>query len=287
MNHKTHLDQLIAEGDIGRAIKELLAAVRQNGQNSLYNDLIILSGRYNQQETAKLQGIISDDTYRIGMAKISQALIHYVEKYRPNGAFKFEPLSPPDDLENQNETRNAAIFISYSRQDSLLAERIKGHLEKEELDVIMDVTHLGAGENIQAFIERSIRESSTTLSLVSSRSLLSVWVANESMTSFYAGRLEGQKFLPVFEDNSFFKRSFVDDALDTIEAEIADISATITKRLEKGRNISDLQEDLKRYKDLLHHLPAIVQRLKEHLSIDISGDNFETGMQKILSAIRS
>ncbi|MEZ5038809.1 MAG: TIR domain-containing protein [Saprospiraceae bacterium] len=287
MNHKTHLDQLIAEGDFGRAIKELLAAVRQNGQNSLYNDLIILSGRYNQQETAKLQGIISDDTYRIGMAKISQALIHYLDKYRPDGKFKFEPLPPPDDKGGQNETRLSAVFISYSRQDSPLAERIKQYLESESLPVIMDVTHLGAGENIQAFIEKSIRESRATLSLVSSRSLLSIWVANESMNSFYAGRLGDQKFIPVFEDNSFLLRSFVDDALDKIEQEIKDISSRIKKRLDRGIPANELQGELDRYRFLMQNLPAIVHRLREHLSIDISADNFETGMQKIIAAIRS
>lgn len=39
--------------------------------------------------------------------------------------------------------------------------------------------------------------------------------------------------------------------------------------------------------DLQHNLPNIVQRLKESLSVDVSGDNFDKGMDKINASIAS
>lgn len=284
MNHKSHLKQLAAAGDIGRAIEELLEATEQNGQDSLQNDLIILSGRYRQQTDSKLRGLIDEQHYNIQMANIGQALLYYIGEYEPNGNYKYTPFTPTPDNTPPAVPAGPAVFLSYSHADKDLAGKIRAYLEKQRIQVIQDITHLQAGENIQDFIQRSVRESKATVSLISSKSLLSVWVAKESLNSFYATKLADQKFIPVFEDHAFFKRSFVDDALDKIDEEILEINGIIQRRLERGRNITDLQEELSRYTDLKHHLPMIVQRLKEHFSVNISGESFEAGMRKVLDA---
>jgi cell shape-determining protein MreC len=100
------------------------------------------------------------------------------------------------------------------------------------------------------------------------------------------GKVTDKKFIAAFIDSSFFKRSFVDDALDNIENEITDIQDTIKKRMEKGRSIEDLQNELTRYKALHNNLPSIVQKLKDSLSVNISGDNFDRGMDKIIDSIK-
>ena len=287
MDHKTHLENLIAEGEVGEAIKELLEAVKQNNQRGLYNDMIILSGRYTQQQAALREERITNESYNIGIAKIRHALLYYVGKYQPNGQYKFKQNIVSDDGGNEQANSAEVVFISYSRTDREIAIKLKQFLEGEGFTVIMDETHAVAGESLQAFIHRSVQESGTTLSLVSSRSLLSVWVANESINSFVAGNISEHKFIAAFIDQSFFKRSFVDDALDKIDEEIEEINGIIKRRLDRGRNITDLQEELKRFKDLQHSLPNIVQRLKEHLSVDIADDQFEAGLRKIISAIRS
>ena len=57
------------------------------------------------------------------------------------------------------------------------------------------------------------------------------------------------------------------------------------KRLGKKRGIEDLQSELTRYNDLGSKLPSIIQKLKDSLTVDISGDNFDAGMKKVLETI--
>ncbi|MCB0633632.1 MAG: TIR domain-containing protein [Saprospiraceae bacterium] len=291
MDHKTYLKQLIADGKIAEVIKQLLDATEKNGQNELHNDLIILSARYNAQASAKRNGLTSNEAYNIQINSINHSLMYIMDEYESiPGDFSSAPgnkITAKSDSVHPTTQTGDVLFLSYSRQDQVLARKIRIYLEQAGFTVIQDDSHLMAGESIQAFIQRSILESRATISLVSSRSLLSVWVAHESMSTFYAEKLSNKKYIAVFEDRAFFSRSFVDDAFDTIEAEIKDISDSIQRRLSKGRNITDLQEELLRYKDLEHNLPNIVHRLKEHLSIDIGENTFEEGMRKVLDTLRS
>jgi hypothetical protein len=88
-------------------------------------------------------------------------------------------------------------------------------------------------------------------------------------------------------ETSFFNRSFVDDSLDKIDESLNEINGLIQRRMQKNRGIEDLQDELSRYKDLSSKLPAIVANLKGRLTIDISGDNFDGGMQRVLETITS
>ena len=56
-------------------------------------------------------------------------------------------------------------------------------------------------------------------------------------------------------------------------------------RLENGVGMEDLQNERTRYSDLKTKLPSIVANLKGRLTIDISGENFEPGMTRVLETI--
>ena len=92
--------------------------------------------------------------------------------------------------------------------------------------------------------------------------------------------------MPCTIDNSFFKYSFTDEALEALDMQTTEIQNTIKVRLQKGRGIEDLTEELTRINRLKNELPTIVGKLKNSFCVNISDDNFETGMGKVISDIR-
>ncbi|MBP6659221.1 MAG: leucine-rich repeat domain-containing protein [Chitinophagales bacterium] len=114
MNHKQHLQQLVAQGKLKQAIEELLAATQQNGQSDLYNNIIHLSGRFHGNEGDKHNDVVSVDNYKLELNRISLALSSYLNEYRPNGSFVFTPQGDnntqpvPNSTEKQTTPPKAA-----------------------------------------------------------------------------------------------------------------------------------------------------------------------------------
>jgi TIR domain/Effector-associated domain 11 len=277
MDYKEYLLQLLSESKTKQAIDKLLKITKSNGQDDLNGNISLLSSRFYRNEDMFKKGVISDQIYNLEFNRINNSLKDYIKS---DLIVKEIRLERP-----QRKMKN--VFISYSRKDLLIAKKIKSFLESNNVTVDIDFEALRAGENIKSFIERSIRNNSVVISLVSKDSLLSSWVALEAVISFNAEKISEKKFIAAFIDGSFFKRTFVDDSLNNIEKEINDIQRAIKQRLDKQRNITDLQDELERYKDLYHNLPKIIQRLTESLSVNITDSNFNEGMSKVLEAIES
>ncbi|MGF1534304.1 MAG: TIR domain-containing protein [Bernardetiaceae bacterium] len=179
------------------------------------------------------------------------------------------------------------VFISYNHKDTEYAERVSQMLRSAGLEVIRDAEAMRSGEQITGFIQRALRESGVTLSLISRNSLLSAWVAMESVLSHFEADMQRRYFIPAYLEAGFFGRTFTDDALDEIEKELQDLDALIQRRLERKRGIADLEDDRQRYRDINYNLDSIIARLRGMLCIDISGNNFDAGMQKIIADIKA
>jgi nucleoside phosphorylase len=82
MHHKNHFLTIISQGDIRKTIDELLTATQQNGQVSLYNNIILLSGRFNYNEGEKHRGTISTTDYSLERNRIKETLIHLLDEYK-------------------------------------------------------------------------------------------------------------------------------------------------------------------------------------------------------------
>lgn len=180
------------------------------------------------------------------------------------------------------------VFISYNHHDAETANKLKEKLRAHHIQVIIDTEKMTAGEDISKFIEASVRDTDTTLSLVSRKSLLSSWVAMESVNTFYHAKTHSaKKFIVCYLDDDFFRRDFTDKALDSIEEEIKEIQALISSRMEKNRSIRDLQNELARMTDLRNNLDEIIRRLRESLCIDIRPEHLENNFAKIVQAIEA
>lgn len=178
------------------------------------------------------------------------------------------------------------VFISYNHEDSQVAEKLKSALEKKGLLVTIDNVDMRAGASIQNFIESSVRDSDVTLSIVSNRSLLSAWVALESITAFYNEKLRSDKrFIACYIDGDFFQTDYRLNATEQIDAKIDEIEKLIPKYAEKKLDTSDLNSQKSRLFKLRNDLGDILLKLKDSLTLDIREPAFERSLARIIQTI--
>ncbi len=274
MNELRKIQEQIAQGHTEKALKTF-AKFLQRKDSDYETQIGVLQSTYSAEKRKYNMGILTNAEWRQTVTKINFALLEILKEFEP-------PSVPPPEKETKT------VFISYNHKDAAVADELKKRLRSSGVEVLIDTEKMLAGEGIESFIEKCVRESDVTLSVVSRKSLLSAWVAMESINTFFHEKTSKKKFIAAYVDESFFKRSFTDEALDVIDAEIADIQQTMTKRLERNRGIGDLQNELRRYKNLQNKIDEIVQRLRESLCIDITTkEKLDENYSKIIASVNA
>lgn len=149
-----------------------------------------------KNEVLKDRFVIYYNTIESFRLKIIESLIAISEKRGDQNRTK------------ENELKNLRVFISYNHKDSKAAEEIKKKLTDLGINVIIDSEALSSGMDIESFIKESILNTDLTISVVSKNSLLSSWVAMESIESFSKETRSSIKFLPFVLDKTFLDRKF-------------------------------------------------------------------------------
>lgn len=280
------LRRLIAENKMDRALLILKSEIQI--YPDLQNQFFTLSAKFNDIRKKEIMGLLDESELFKFQSQLSFSLLELIDEIEiMNGS------SSSSDMEKSSQPVKEAVlekkvFISYNHNDSDTANKLKEKLTVENINVVIDSERMQAGEDIKEFIEKCVRETGTTISLISKNSLLSAWVAMESINTFYHEKTDTKKkFIACYITDDFFKRNFTDDALDHIEGEIKEIQSLITIRMEKNRSIRDLQNELTRMTELRNNMDEIIRRLRESLCIDIRGENLENNFQKILQAVSS
>ena len=85
MQHKNYLSSLIANGELGSAITELLEATKNSGQKDFYNAIVSQASRFNLNEEEKRKGTISTENYTLAWNRIKEVIIHYLKEYDDDG----------------------------------------------------------------------------------------------------------------------------------------------------------------------------------------------------------
>ena len=178
------------------------------------------------------------------------------------------------------------VFISYSEKDKDIAAKVKAVLEARGIIIKIDSESLVPGMDIRAFIDKSIRETDVTLSIVSKNSLLSDWVALETVDAFLAEKhLEGKMFIGCYVDEIFFDRTFVIKAVDKIDKEIKELEKLIRSDARKMLDPTNLQIQKMRKYNLRYKLPTILDRLNGSLTLDIREPELEKSVRRIIDVI--
>jgi hypothetical protein len=180
------------------------------------------------------------------------------------------------------------VFISYNHKDADYVLKIKEILQGEEINFIIDTDYLRFGDNIKEFIERSVRESDHTLSVISKNSLLSPWVMLESLETLMHEHVHGKtKFLPLVVDDSFYQESFHFEAVKTIENGINELVDYIGELSRKGVTTTAYTAKMTRFIRLRNELDTVLYRLKENFSLDCtSNEKMAANLRKLCRQIQ-
>jgi len=276
---KDHIRNLISQDKPGQALEALSEALAQTSDPELFSELQALSARFQRNEKGRRRGTIHQEDYNLEKNRIVYALIEILKEFfSGNDGNGGRPLLPPT---------GKKVFISYNHHDREIAMRLKETLEKNGIEVTIDAKAMKAGADIKEFIEHSIANTDITLSIVSNKSLLSGWVAMETVNTFYYAKFqEDKKFIACYIDNDFFNREFTLKAVEKIDGEIQEIESLMAKYAEQKTDSGDLNAEKTRLFDLRNNLNKIISRLRDSACIDIRGDLFETNLPNIIESIR-
>lgn len=270
---REQIQQLISNGQTEEALA-LLASV--NG------DAVLLQAQYNQGKKQYSMGLIDFSDWSRVQARVNYAAIEMAGNTKLSGATQ---TSAPGTTHHSSH-KSKKVFISYNHEDSIVARQACTYLENAGLDVILDQDDMSAGRSIMEFIQDSIKKADVVVSIVSSKSLQSGWVGQESVASMYAVWLADKKFIPVKLDNVAFDIDFQIAATESLTQKIKDLKTKIGRLEELEGDARGPREDLARMTELKSNLGKIIQRFTSVLMLDISGQLFEPNMKKVLTSIQ-
>lgn len=196
-------------------------------------------------------------------------------------------MTPARDRAAEVSRRTARVFISYNHEDAAVAAKIRDLLVKNELDVILDVDSMAAGQPIQQFIEASIRDADVVVSIVSNGSLLSSWVAMETIHSFQRQKWgDGKLFVGCYLSDDYFRPEFRLECTRNIDQRLQTIERLIPEYQEKRIDPVDLNEEKTRLYELRNNLGTILATLKGSLCLDLRDAHFEESVGSLVATIK-
>ncbi len=290
-----------AFGNTAEEIQVEDAAVRDRLYFYLHKILLNLT---NIQRNAQPQQVLVEMAFRLdefyyGSMRIEDQ-INVLEEYkswlknlqptRQNQQVLQYLAQQTQDLENKhrNERDQRIVFISYNHADNKAAEWLRANLELAGITVILDSASMQAGTAIKEFITKSIRKSDAVLSVVSKNSLASGWVGVETINAIsFKDYFPDKKFIPCNLDEDFLKDSYVDNAIPILEKRIAAIKDLTKARSAKEIRATDLYDEWRRLEALRLYLPEMIDRLKNDLRIDITGENLQVNFPKIVEQVKN
>ncbi len=129
MNSKEQIEELLIANKLEEAIKALLEGFKEIGEDRLYNDVLLLSARFNSLENDQRKGLISNDDYNRGSNRLRHALNEYLEEYVPSE----KKADSPVEKEKKEVAENAASgkdhleeLLAQDRLEEVISEMMKG-----------------------------------------------------------------------------------------------------------------------------------------------------------------
>jgi len=190
-----------------------------------------------------------------------------------------------EQYKNSDDT-SKSVFISYNHKDKAIVDKIKSYLDNSNIEVTIDSESMEPGESIERFIENSINKNDVILSIVSKNSLLSAWVAMETMNTISAEKFAQKKLIPCYIDSSFFDFKFARNSINQIQEEINQIKHEMRVRIDIDAGIEDLQDLRTRYFNLKTNIASIINRIKNSKCINLTETEFINGMTSIIKYLK-
>lgn len=180
------------------------------------------------------------------------------------------------------------VFISYNHSDADHAQRVQRLLEKQGIEVIIDAKNMTPGERITDFIRRSLSDSDAVVSIVSDRSLLSAWVAMETIQALQRNNwTKDKQFIACYLDDGFLRDDYRLEATRRIDERLERIEELLRQYTSERLDPVDLNEEKTRLYNLRNNLGLILATLKNSLCLDLRNEHFEENGRGLIAAVRS
>ncbi len=183
-------------------------------------------------------------------------------------------------------TLRPRVFISYTHDDSATAARLKQLLVENTIDVLIDTDSMAAGESVTDFIHRAIQDCSAVVSVISSGSLKSAWVAAETIGGI--GRKEWGKdvrLIACYLDDQWLQPEFRLRCTNEIDERLKQIENLLPEYAAKRIDPTDLNDEKTRLYNLRNNLGTILATLKDSLCLDVRDAEFEASGRKCVERI--
>jgi hypothetical protein len=146
---------------------------------------------------------------------------------------------------------------------------------------------MGPGEQIRDFILKSVGSTAATVCIVSRRSLLSGWVALESLLALTVADLWGKRrFIACYVDDDFLDLAFSVKATDIIDRKIGEIDKLIAKHRAKRIDTTELNDEKSRLFRLRSGLGDVLARLRGGLCLDVRPGKRAASVAKLIETLR-
>jgi hypothetical protein len=179
------------------------------------------------------------------------------------------------------------VFISYSHEDSATAKKLYRALEGEQVRVSIDSTAMMPGQRIREFVTQSVRDSRVVVSIVSSASLASTWVALEAVEALERNKwMESRSFVACYVDEAFLTPECRLHMTELIDERLRRINELIREYAEKQIDTDDLNDEKTRLYNLRNRLGFILATLKDSLCLDLREPQFDKSVRRLLAAVR-
>lgn len=181
----------------------------------------------------------------------------------------------------------SAVFLSYNHADAKIAAALRAALEANRVAVRIDSKDMAPGEQIRAFILNSIASTDATVCVVSRQSLLSGWVALESLLALAVEELWGQRrFIACYLDDDFLDLGFSVKATGIIDRKLAEIDKLIEKHRAKRIDTAELNDEKSRLFRLRGGLGDVLARLRGGLCLDVRPRKRAASVAKLAETLR-
>lgn len=274
VSKKQEILDLLAYGEVDKAIKELRVLLPDD------NTVLNLTSQYNRLERERQQGIISLEDADLRNNQIVNSLIQIARKL---------PDNTGDEAGNVNiefDDNSTYVYIEYSSVNEEQARNIADYLESNDIEAIIDVKYMRSGEEIRAFIQRSMTVCEVAIFLISSEALQSPTLI-KSLDYLFGSEFSRKKFFCCVLDMGFRTEVFLSSAMGEIENKLKALEAGNYSQSQSTYSKNENNaEEIKSYVEMLELLPKILNSLSHVQLIDISGNNFERGIREIVNFLR-
>jgi len=264
---REEIQDLISTGRLAEALNLLV---------KYYPDGILLQGQYASARRENNMGLLDGDDWRRTVARITHAVLEIARD-----------IESSESLNNGSISQEPEIYLAFHQNDFSQATKIKDYLLQRGINNINYLKGGTAGEEISRLVSNKLRNANFVIPIISTNSLREGWEGLQNYLDIFSNALVQKNSIPLALDFSFAEPDFIDREVKRLDEQLDNLSEQVQQY--RSAKTSDHIDQLKEANVamLRNNLPKIVQRLRNANVIDISGQHFESGMNRVLQTIQS